>query len=360
MRFGTLKYVLSLWLLLPSTYILAQKSDTRDSIVIESGEKTKILIYGSDRKEIEKILNYDLDRLISDMSKSIPSKGAPEYMYEKRVPGKNYLKDPAAADSSDASSTLEVRSMRDMAGSIRIQITIKNSPPDSKSPETAEQKPDLPKIETKQHFSPRKGFQLKLGLNTYGSNVKQEYDTEDYDLRTGGSRYISLGVVHSARIINGKRAGLHLDYGLDFSWFNLMFDGNNTVTKDPATGKVAFSMLTDANGNEIALSKSKLTLPYLNVSLMPTLTLKNIIIAHVSAGAYAGYRLGGYTKTKTAADKEKNRVHGNYFAQDFRYGLSFEIGLRHLPDFFLDYDLGTLFEEARGPRINMLSVGIRL
>jgi hypothetical protein len=222
--------------------------------------------------------------------------------------------------------------------------------------ETTDDVSPIHKIYT--YSSPRKGFFLDLGFNNYGSNHSGSYQESDYDLRTLGSRYISLGMVTSMPVVRGRSAGFHIDFGIDFSWYNLMFEGNNTVKKD--ADAVSFPFLKNAENEEIELKKSKLTVPYVNLAFMPTVSFPRAFISHVSAGMYGGYRLGGYTKTKAKGSGDKDRIRSDYFLNDFRYGLSAEIGIRHFLDFFVNYDLNSLYNDNRGPEVRMLSFGIRL
>lgn len=340
----------------------------RDSVMITTANNTQILIYGKERKELEKILNYDLDKLLKDFQVSVDTLEEGSRFIIKNIDGVKYLKDTVSKANYTDHIVLDLRGTRQKGGNTEVRITIRSQGSSdlinaediegaSSAPLEAFRK--LKKI-SKMNVSPRKGLELKFGLNLYAKNDPKGYNEEDYDLRPGGSRFVSLGVVQSARIAKGKNLGFHLDYGLDFSWYNMMYDGNNTVKKESGGQKLEYPVLTDVNGNELALSKSKLTLSYLNISLMPTLSIKDFLVTYLSAGGYAGYRLTGYTKTKAASDGDKAKHPGNYFSNDFRYGLSFELGLRNLPDLFVHYDLNALFQEDRAPGISMLSFGIRL
>ena len=191
-----------------------------------------------------------------------------------------------------------------------------------------------------------------VGLNTYAKNTPLSYNQTDYDLLPWGSRFVSLSWVRGAAISRGKDASLGLDLGVDVSWYNLMFDGNNTVRKDTK----AISFPTASNDPH----KSKLTAAYANLSLMPTLAVHRGPISYLSVGMYAGYRLDSYTKTQETKKGRSERIHSNYFLDNFRYGFGAELGIRHFPDLFMQYDLSELFETNKGPAVRMISFGVRL
>jgi hypothetical protein len=213
--------------------------------------------------------------------------------------------------------------------------------------------------------SPRKGFNVSLGLNTYGSNSPlltgsgSVVETSMPDLKPFGSRYVSLGYVASTTVASGKKARLHLDFGIDFSWYNLMFQDNN-VKIIKSADMVSFDPLQDDQGKDILYKKSKFTVPYVNLTFMPTLSFRRSFISHVSAGVYGGYRLGSYSKTILEGSKDKKFDRVNFFVNDVRYGLGFELGIRRFPDLFVNYDLNNLYKTNHGPSVKMLSFGIKL
>ncbi|GAB3169933.1 outer membrane beta-barrel protein [Telluribacter humicola] len=344
---------------------------SKDSIIITFGEKTRLIIYGEDRQELEKLLKYDLNALLRDLEARLDTIEGDTKIYYDELDGRDYLKDKSDADKDKNYVRIGLRGIRIKDGDTEVNITsrgvdikdggerVKIGSVEKDSTEEDDDDDHVTRIrKVNRYSSPRKGFNVNVGLNAYGDNQPMGYNTSDYDLRPFGSRYISLGLVRSATIARGNSVGLHMDFGLNASWYNLMFDGSNTVEKT-ATG-VAFVPLMDRDNRELELSKSKLTVPYINFSLMPTLSFPKSAISYISAGVYGGYRLGGYTKTKTAGTGEKDHVRTNYYLDDFRYGAAFELGIRNFPDLFVNYDFNTLFEDNRGPAVRMISFGIRL
>jgi len=336
------------------------KDSNKDSIIVTFGAKTRLIIFGENRKELEKIMQYDLNSLLKDLKVRLDTASNDTTYLREEVNGNGYLMDK----SNDKNYVrIGMRGVHVKDG--QNEVNIDDRGVEVKDVESRDSSgSDYQRIGkrfygSKIGSSPRKGFNIALGLNTYGANENTPgYNKEDYDLRSFGSRFVSLGYVVSAKIAKGKNAGLHLDFGADFSWYNLMFDGNNTITK--SDDKVAFPTVTDAGGKEVQLSKSKLVVPNVNLSLMPTLSFRRSFVSYISAGIYGGYRLGSYTKTRKEGTKDKDHVRMNYHLTDFRYGIAAELGIRNFPDLFVTYDINPLFVENRGPKVKMLTFGIRL
>jgi hypothetical protein len=334
----------------------AEKFD-KDSIIVTFGDKTRLIIYGDDKQELEQLLKYDLNALLSDLAIRLDTISGDTRLFIDELEGDKYLK----VKSEKEGLVIGLRGIRYRKGDLDVKLSSRNSHVRLNASKVNSDSLSVPSTGGRKVYtysSPRKGFYLDLGLNAYGANQANGYHASDYNLRPLGSRYISLGAVASAPLIRREKAGLHLDLGVDFSWYNLMFEGNNTVIKE--TEALAFPVLLTPEGSEVKLKKSKLTVPYVNLSLMPTLNFRKAFVSHVSAGVYGGYRLGGYTKTKRDDNGDKERIKGNYFVNDWRYGLTAEIGIRHFVDFFFNYDLNDLYQDGRGPAVRVMSFGIRL
>ncbi|TDE12349.1 outer membrane beta-barrel protein [Dyadobacter psychrotolerans] len=335
----------------------------KDSIIVTFGDKTRLIIYGENREELQKIMKYDLNALLKDLKVRLDRSDADTTYLKEEFNGNDYLKDKSADKDEKDYVRIGMRGIHIKDGDTRVTINGKGVEVDDKdgsvSTESSYKRTGKRFYRANINSSPRKGFNVAVGLNAYGTNeATAGYNKEDYDLRPFGSRYISLGYIASATVARGKNAKFGLDFGVDFSWNNLMFDGNNTVTKS-ADG-VNFPPVKNADGKEINLSKSKLVLPYVNLSFMPTVSFSKSFISYISGGVYGGYRLGSYTKTREEGSKDKDHVRMNYYVNDLRYGLAFELGIRKFPDLFVNYDLNNVFEDNRGPSVRMINFGIRL
>jgi hypothetical protein len=333
----------------------------KDSIIVTFGDKTRLIIYGENRKELDKIMKYDLNALLKDLKMRLDTTQADTTFLKEEFDGNNYLKDPADKDEKDY-VRIGFRGIHIKDGDTRVSI-------DGKGVEVKDGdevvSSDSTYRRTGKRFhrsgggsSPRKGFNVALGLNTYGTNeATAGFNKVDYDLKPFGSRFVSLGYIASTTVIKGKGARLHFDFGIDFSWYNMMFDGNNTIVKTDE--RVEFLPIQE-NGKEVEMKKTKLVVPYVNLSFMPTLSFPRSFVSYISAGVYGGYRIGSYTKLRREGSKDTDHVRKNFYIEDLRYGLAAEIGIRNFPDLFVNYDLNYLYEANRGPSVRMLSFGVRL
>lgn len=204
----------------------------------------------------------------------------------------------------------------------------------------------------KHDFGSLSGFNGFIGLNSYISGTNAPI-SDQYSLKPFGSRYFSIGWLRSTNITNGEKARLKLGIGVNFSWYNFMLENNNIWTKGPSAVELIPS--------PINLKKSKLTVSYLDVPLIPYLAFKKgKFIEHLGFGGYVGYRLGSHSKTKSTNGGNKNHEYNNFYLNDFRYGLTFQLGLNNFADLFVNYDLNPLFKTNKGPNLNAISFGIRL
>ena len=217
--------------------------------------------------------------------------------------------------------------------------------------------------EEKRRKSSKSFVNFDIGVNNYLQNGKfPDATDEQFTIKPFGSWYVALASVHR----NTIAGPLYLETGGSLSWYNFKFqDAMTRLDKD--TDQTLF--IQDPNGfNEYI--KSKLTVSYINVFLMPGLHLgkdskgrpawkhnqdKGVRIA---VGPYAGYRIGSYTKVVfDNGAKQKDRTRNNYYLSNLRYGIRAQLGWNGT-DLFFNYDMNTLFEEGKGPELNPFSFGI--
>jgi hypothetical protein len=332
----------------------------KDSIIVTFGDKTRLIIFGENRQELEKIMKYDLNALLRDLKVRLDSTATDTTYLTEEVNGADYLKGSDARDRDHVRIGLRGIHIKDGDTQVTINARGVEVRDDERtvSSDSSYRRTGRRFYKSRSNSSPRKGFNIAIGLNTYGSDDASIYNKPDYDLKPFGSRFISLGYVVSTTVARGENARFHLDFGADFSWYNLMFDGNNTI--DTNDERVEFLPVTDENGVELAMRKTKLVVPYVNLSFMPTISFPRSFVSSLSAGVYGGYRLGSYTKLRREGSKDVDHVRKNFYLESLRYGLAAEIGIRNFPDLFVSYDLNSLYQEAKGPSVRMLSFGIRL
>jgi Outer membrane protein beta-barrel domain len=210
-------------------------------------------------------------------------------------------------------------------------------------------------------FSSRSGFNIYLGLNSFtnASSIVAPYMSKDFELSPFGSRYFAMGWTRSGTISKGSNAAFKISYGLEFSWYNFMFENDNYLVKN--NDNIAFRNYQDAQGNVVKLCRNKLTVANINIPVMPYVAFKkSSTVTYIAAGGYVGYRLDSYTKTKEDDSGKKQWNHSSFFLNNVRYGLAFELGLKNFPDLFVNYDLNNMFQDGRAPKVGGISFGIRL
>ena len=217
------------------------------------------------------------------------------------------------------------------------------------------------------NFFSRDGMNLYLGLNGLSGEVPQinatiypmYYLQTDTELRPFSSRYVSVEFSESLTLIKGKKSAFKLGLGISFDWYNFMFDHNRLVQK--ANQGAIFQPKFDAQGKDIAFSKNKLTVSYINIPIMPHVVFsKNSGVQMVGIGGYVGYRIDSWTKSIEEKTENLNRVSSNFNLNQFRYGLRAEFAFKKLPNLFFNYDLSPLFEKNSSPNLAGFSFGIRL
>jgi len=209
-------------------------------------------------------------------------------------------------------------------------------------------------------FSSRSGFNLYLGLNAFTNLGNIPFpETKNYELSPFGSRYVGFGWTRSGTIRRGTKIAFKISYGVELSWYNFMLENNIIFVK--GNDKIEFKDFKNSIGEQIALSRNKLTIANINFPVMPYIAFKKgSTVTYIGAGGYVGYRVDSYTKIKESDSGHKEWNQSSFFLNHVRYGLAFEIGLKSFPDLFVNYDMNNLFQDGRGPKIGGLSFGIRL
>ena len=217
------------------------------------------------------------------------------------------------------------------------------------------------------NFFSRDGMNLYLGLNGLSGEVPQinamiypmNYLQTDTELKPFSSRYVSVEFSESLTLVKGKKSAFKLGLGISFDWYNFMFDHNRLVQK--ANQGAIFQPKFDAQGKDIAFSKNKLTVSYINIPIMPHVVFsKNSGVQMFGIGGYVGYRIDSWTKSIEEKTENLNRVSSNFNLNQFRYGLRAEFAFKKLPNLFFNYDLSPLFEKNSSPNLAGFSFGIRL
>jgi len=324
----------------------------KDTVVINFGNKSKIMILVDDPEELKKISEFDLNKMLKDLSISVDTMNNEEqYLKIEDETGEKYL--------NDTSIVVEQSEVIDVAA---LKAEIKQELKDEMNEEVREKS-----YSKKRHYKrTRSYFNIELGMNNWLQNGRYPNETNAlYTVRNWGSWYVALANTNRLHVTGP----FYLDFGANISWYNFKFQNDRTrLEKEPE--EVVFWEDLVVEGP----IKSKLTISYINATLVPVFSFgktgrKRDLFNwdyydkgfRIGLGGYIGYRLWSFAKYtwRESGTKNKNHDRGDYFLNNFRYGARLIMGFRVF-DVFVNYDLNDIFIEDRGPQLNALSFGIIL
>lgn len=307
-----------------------------DSLVIRFANRTRMVIYAPDKAGIQALSNYDLNKIVREMSMELDS--VPSGKAAISRDGNRYLKD----------TVLVVRKKKN-----GVTITIGGSG-DTARTDSAQQHRDYNRSTVRRGVNSwKRSIDFQIGLDTWIKPANQALSggVVAPDLLPLGSRYFAVAFSQRPTLIDGRRTKLSLYYAAEASWNNFMFQEDMLVQKGPAS--VQFVPSTEP------LKKSKLTTFALQLPVVPRLSFYNASgrkVFHIGLGGFVGYRLDSYTKIKRQND-ERSRDHNNFYLNDLRYGLVGHLGIVKT-NLFVKYDLNPVFQAGKGPDVRALSFGI--
>ena len=341
-------------------------TEPSDTVVIELTNKSKIVIYTEDREDLEDIENYDINEMIRDLNAALGSKKVKTFELQDST-GHRYLKDTTIIfGDKEAKTSIKVGN---------LELLLDADDWDDIDDDLWDNDDPVMKYsyEEKEIDRTKNSFNIDLGLTNWMEGGSfPDAQGQDYTVKPWGSWFIGLNSVNKTWI----GGPLFLEWGGGISWYNWkMLDSDVMVTRNDS------SVLFVQAAPEVNSIKSKLTSTYINVNLVPMLDFargKKLIKNYekggvtfrnykkqglrIGLGGYAGYRLGNHSKFVYRAEggsKEKDKEYGNFFMENFRYGIRAQIGYKGI-DLFATYDLNNVFSSNRGPELNAVTFGITL
>jgi hypothetical protein len=330
-----------LMLIVSVASLCASGQPKRDSVVIKVGEASKVLVVVGSRNDIATMRQYNFQALINDLLNKIEGRDTAVAM----PPPATYLQATASATSMEQ------------------PLSERDSEPESSRHDEERRK---------YRYRTYRSFNIDLGTNNYLSDGRFPDPSQLYNVRPWGSWYVGLNSVQRTRISNR----VFIEWGLGASWYNFKFQQNNTLVNQDDIGVSFTEDVRDLN-----FRKSKLTATYINASFVPVFDLgdaprktsifdgSRMDFSHrsgrhsdalrIGAGPYIGYRIASYAKLQYEDNgkKERERNHDNFYLNNLRYGVRFQLGFRDT-DLFFNYDLNELFTAGRGPNLNAVSFGV--
>ncbi len=333
-------FLLIAWL--GSNLTLAANPNTdpeQDTIILKFGNNSHIIIYISDKEDLEELTRYDINKILADLNMEVKTQGdSVEVIEIKDEQGDRYLKDTTV-------------------------VIYRIKTPEENDTELYDNNYEGEKNESKRTYYYYRGpdFTFDVGLNNYLENGRFPASTQPYALMPQGSWYWNLGGIYNARIAGP----VFLNMGLTGAFNVYRFDNPRTRLISDDNG-VRF--VTDTAVNNPL--KSKLADAYLMLRAVPMFVFSAKRKAsgywhskspgfRIGAGMYMGYRVWSRTKFKyDDGGKQKRLKTANYSLNDIRYGIRGQIGFRDI-DLFVEYDLNDMFQTNQGaPALQRLQFGI--
>lgn len=353
--------------------VLARPATVQDTIVVRLPNKAVITLVVRDAAQLRQLKKYQLDSLTSRLATYIAQAEAAaqsattnqvtmEFYPDKDQPGKNMPeqiritthKTPAGTASNNKVEVLMDKASKNTGFSFKIGG---KTDAERKARELSRDSSRLKNLEarhTKSHLIFDLGLNALVNQKTY---LAPDGQPESLDLRTGGSRYVNIGLNWDPRL-GGKRSPVSLTIGPEFAFNNYMLSGNNKWVNNNGRTDV----VRETNGRQY--QKSKLATSSVNLPVMLRLQLRD---SHyrptflVGAGGFVGYRIKSWTKLKYTSEGTtyKDKEDGSYNMENFLYGLQGTIGYRDV-EFFAKYNMNGLFKTGTGPDTQVISFGVRL
>lgn len=315
-----------------------------DSVIINVGEKSKVIFAIGDKKDLETLRQYDFQSVVNDLVTKLENEDSTRH----QKPAEEYLRSETVVETTaedndeDWDRSWEQRRNND-----------------------GDQYRSYKKHSGRKYYGrrTRHSFNFDLGMNNYIAEDRIP-DIEPYTVKQWGSWYVALNSTERTRMTRK----LFLEWGGGVSWYNFKFQDESVLMGMDSLG-VSFT----PDSREVDFVKSKLTACYINVFAVPLIDFggygrKPMFFDRdhsgsfrIGIGPYAGYRIDSYSKSvfKIDGEKYKDRNHENFYLNNLRYGLRLQVGFRDT-DLFFNYDMNELFTAGKGPKLNAFSFGITL
>lgn len=197
---------------------------------------------------------------------------------------------------------------------------------------------------------------IEIGLNNYindAGSLNLSKENEFLKLNPGKSWAFSFNFAEFNIPLYKNYIGITTGLGLTIN--NYRFENDITLFKNSDT----LSYYYDTTRN---ISKNKLTSTYLMAPLLLEFQIPVFKTRlNFAVGGYAGVRVGGHTKQIFEIDgiEATDKIHDSFYVNPWKYGLTARLGGEDI-QLFINYDMSTMFEENKGPKLYPITVGITL
>ncbi|GAA0873299.1 hypothetical protein GCM10009117_24460 [Gangjinia marincola] len=203
---------------------------------------------------------------------------------------------------------------------------------------------------------------LVIGIG-FNNAIGDDQSLEDSDFKIAGSRFFELGVAWKTRVFKNSN-WLRFKYGFSFQ-FNGLKPTDNRIYEEngDVTELVEFPLDLDKskfrNDNLVFPIHFEFG-PSKRIEKEDRIRYSTDNKLHFGIGGYGGLRLSSRMKYKfddEDGDRVKEKVKGNFNANDFVYGLSSYVGWNGVA-LYAKYDLNDIFENDPNGLKN-ISLGVR-
>lgn len=357
-------------IILTCAYTLAATASDpvkEDTVVIEFGERSKMVIYAETQEDLKDLEDYDINAMIGELNQSIDSTSSDTEEISIINESDKYRKDTNTEVDEDI-STKPLSYYGDDSYDDDDRYERRYNTDDYGSRFDDYDDSDYVRVDRRRSSRGRGTygtFEMELGMNNWLENGSfPDNNNAAYAVKPWGSWYVGIGGAYHTRIAGP----LKLKWGGNMTWYNWKME-NTSVRITKTDAETTFVEDPNINGK-----KSKLAATYVNASLMPMLEFNSRSRNRgwnwskyrnrgfrIGAGMYAGYRIDSWTKIKYSdnGDNKKDKDKGNYYLNNFRYGVKAQVGFRGM-DLFFNYDLNDVFATGRGPELQAISFGFIL
>lgn len=334
----------------------------KDTVEILFGDKSKIIILVDNKEDLEQLDDYDMNKMLEELKETLEEQGVSE---------QNVI-----IEYNDGVDTVIVEEEEDEFEALEREF--ESDDWDSHWDDNHDDWQDYHDNDSERYAGKKRWYVdnrtqymsfFHLGFNNLIGEDGM-VSGEQYDVKGWGSWYVALEPSFQYHITGP----LAIDYGGGFAWYNFKFQDPSTIMVKGDEEVEFYASTFDRD-----YQKSKLTVAYLDVHLVPMLdfgyrtkkemyddgqsSIKKIRYRRerlrVGVGVYAGYKLDSYNKVvyRDGGGKSKDRDKSSFYIDNFRYGVKGIVGWGDI-DFWVMYDVNPIFTDGHGPELNPVSFGI--
>lgn len=313
-----------------------------DTVILKFKNNVQVVVIAGNGDDLSPAYTYDLNKIFKNLEYKVDanSDGTMTLIVEDTY-GTRYLKDTTVVVTSGSSSSYRSEGEYDNDDSKKRRYYTKRT---------------------------RKHFNIDLGINQLiNEDGSFPHETNElYAVRPWGSWYVGFFFLFKTQVAGP----FYLDYGGGIDWYNMKYENHRTRMDRDDLGV----LFTEDSRTDINPIKSKLSATYVSLRFIPVFDfsksrgwgrdrLWNENIGNgfrFGVGPYVGYRIDSWSKYtyREGGNKQKQHQKDNYYLNNVRYGVRFQMGFRGI-DLFTTYDLNQLYSDKKDtPDVHAFAFGV--